>query len=371
MQRQEPWIENTAALEGLVAALPEGAIAVDTEADSMHHYPEKVCLVQLTAGSVDALIDPLGAIELEPLRGPLADPARRKLLHGADYDIRMLGRCFGLEICGLFDTMIAARLCGERAFGLAALLEHHLGVTLDKRFQRADWSQRPLTPEMQQYARLDTRHLADLVELLERRLEELGRTAWAQEEFERLEAVRWNDGPTQEPFRKIKGSGKLPRASLAALRELVRFREEEARAADRPPFKILRDDVLLELVQIAPETGDPLGGLRGLPRRWQGGRARQRLMEAWRQAWSVPREEWPERRQGRRLRRSAEWERRYREVADGRDAVAEELGLEPSLIASRAVLEGVVTRELEGQPWAEDPALRRWQTELLTAVVVG
>src|SRR4029079_2620570 len=150
--------------------------------------------------------DPLVGVSLEPLRPLLQDRGVAKVMHGADYDLRLLARDHAVDVAGVFDTMIAARLTGERAFGLAALLEKHLGVRLDKSHQRADWSRRPLPPAMAAYAVEDTRHLAELGTRLRARLAELSRLSWAEEEFRRLEGVRWAESAEPEPWRKIKGA---------------------------------------------------------------------------------------------------------------------------------------------------------------------
>ena len=218
------WIDTQEGLESLVAEIAGSPFALDTEADSFHHYHEKVCLVQLTADRGDVLVDPLAGIDLEPLRAPLEDAGTRKILHGADYDVRILHRDFRFSPRGIFDTMIAARLTGATAFGLAALLEAHLDVRLDKAHQRADWSIRPLPVAMADYAAADTRYLHALAAILEARLAELGRLDWAREEFERIEVVRWKNGeePSPDAWRKTKGATSLDRRALAVLQELWR-----------------------------------------------------------------------------------------------------------------------------------------------------
>ena len=216
MDRQASWIDRTDALENALSDLGKGPLAIDTEADSLHHYPEKVCLIQLSFGARDYLVDPLAEVSLEPLAERLRDGSIVKILHGADYDLRMLHRGFGVTFTGLFDTMIAARIIGETRFGLAALLEQFFDVPMDKKFQRADWSIRPLTPEMARYAAMDTHYLIPLYDKLVARLEELGRRGWAAEEFERLEQIRTAPrAAAEEGFRRVKGAGKLDRRQLA------------------------------------------------------------------------------------------------------------------------------------------------------------
>lgn len=180
---------QVAELAGLLAS--ETTIAIDLEADSMHNYQEKVCLIQVSTQQRTVLIDPLAATDLSPLRPVLADPAIRKIFHAADYDLRSLKRDFDLEINGLFDTMICAQFLGEERVGLADLLRKFFSVHLDKKFQRADWSQRPLPDEMVRYAAEDTRHLHRLVDIFEERLIAAGRLDWCTEEFALMEQVRF------------------------------------------------------------------------------------------------------------------------------------------------------------------------------------
>src|SRR5512134_3450456 len=184
--------EALASLARRLAANPR--IALDTEAASFHRYVDRVYLVQLSSPAETALVDPLAVQDLSPVGALLSDPAVEKIFHDADYDLRILDRDYGFRARRLWDTRIAAQLAGEPAFGLGALLEKYFGIRLSKKLQRADWSQRPLTPEMIEYAAADTAHLPDLRDLLERRLRELSRLAWAEEEFVRLEEVRWT-GP--------------------------------------------------------------------------------------------------------------------------------------------------------------------------------
>ena len=365
------WVDRTEQLAGVVEAIGGGPLAMDTEADSFHHFREKICLIQLSFGSSDVLLDPLAKIDLAPLAAPLSDPAVTTVLHGADYDLRLLDKGGALKVRGLFDTMIAARLVGESSFGLSSLLERHAGVLLDKRFQRADWSQRPLTEEMKRYAVLDTRHLLDLAELLRGRLQALGRLEWAEEEFGRLEQVRWGgERDATEAWLRVKGVRKLPRDRLALLRELAVLREERARERDRPLFRVLRDEVLLDLARRAPVSDRELEAVRGLPRSWRGGEAARALLSAVRRAGELPPDAWPEfpAPAPRRASDPALVDR-VRQLRDLRDALAGRLGLEPSMVAPRALLEKLARAEIDGTSPAELPELRRWQLQLLKPLI--
>ena len=365
------WIASTEALADALAGVSGGPLAIDLEADSFHHFREKVCLVQLSFAGRDLLVDPLGGVSLAPLRSVLQERSVRKVMHGADYDLRLLGRDHGIAVAGVFDTMIAARLTGERAFGLAALLEKHLGVRLDKKHQRADWSRRPLPPAMTAYAVEDTRHLAELAARLRGRLTELSRLEWAEEEFRRLEGVRWSESVEPEPWRKIKGATALSPRELAVLREVAAVREEMARARDLPLFRVLRDEVVLELARRRPPAGEALQEIAGLPRPFLAGSAAGALLSAVARAEALPADALPEVRRGVRVRVAPEFEERVKRLRDARDRLAEELDLDPSLLAPRGTLEAVVARELAGEPPASVPELRGWQAALLLPVWSG
>ena len=363
------WVADSALLAEEIGGVGAGPLCVDTEADSLHHYPEKTCLIQLSFGGRDLLVDPLGGLDLAPLGRLLCDGSLLKILHGADYDLRVLERDFGFRVRNLFDTMLAARLVGERAFGLAALLEQHLGVALDKRFQRADWSRRPLTAEMQRYAAMDTRHLEALAEVLSGRLRELGREAWAREEFRRAENVRWNPEPVADGYYRIKGSARLDRRQLGLLRELYRLRETMARERDRPPFKVVRNEVLLDLARRPTLHRRALANVRGLPRELARGAGATRLYDAIETARRLDPTELPEPRQRIRKPRSATLETDLKTLARRRDELAARLDLEPSVLAPRAVLEELVQRSREGLPVDEIDELRQWQRELVAPLL--
>jgi ribonuclease D len=358
-------VRDPEGVRSLVGAIGGGPVALDTEADSFHRYHEKVCLIQLSFGGRDALVDPLEGGDPRPLGPLVASPGIRKVLHGADYDLRILNRDFGFEFSGLFDTQPAARLLGERAFGLAALLESYLGVRLDKRQQLADWSRRPLTPQMQAYAAEDTRHLLQLAEVLERELVRAGRLAWAQEEFRRLEALRWREERNGEPWRRIKGISRLDRRSLAVVRALHAVRDSEARDRDRPVFRILRDEVLIELARRRPARQEDLLAIPGFPRSRAAGPQATRWLTAVAEAMDLPEQALPEVQRGVRVRPNPIRESRVKALQAKRDALAARLGVDPSLVATRAMLEAAVDLRERGEGLENAPDLRDWQRELL------
>ena len=363
------WIDDEATLLREVAALPAGDIALDTEADSFHHYRDKVCLVQITAGPATLLVDPLAGVSLEPLRGILANRSRRKILHGADYDIRILHRDFQLEVGSIFDTMIAARLTGETSVGLAALLERHLGVVLDKAHQRADWSRRPLTPAMLAYAAADTRHLEALAAVLEERLRALGRIDWAHEEFERLEALRWKAAPLDgESWRRVKGAPALDRRGLAVLRVLWSWRDGEAQRRDRPPFMVARDEVLVAIARGRPATPEELRSIDGVHPGLLRPAAANALLDAVIAGQGIPEAELPEPFETRRPRPDPAFEARVTGMKKARDTVAKELELDPAVLASRSTLEAIQRAKDAGDDPESIPELRAWQRGVLRKI---
>jgi len=240
-----------------------GIIGVDLEADSMFHYQEKVCLVQVASNDQTFLIDPLAIKDLSPLVPVFADPDVRKIFHGADYDIRSLYRDFGIEIRSLFDTQIAARFLGFRKTSLASLLENLSGLVIEKKYQKKDWSQRPLPPEMCAYAAQDACHLMELSKVFEERLRARDLLFCVEEECEVLSKVR--PAPMEETpfFLRFKGAGNLDSRSLAVLEALLQFRDELARKQDRPPFKILGNIPLMEMAQKKPVS---VRELKSVPR---------------------------------------------------------------------------------------------------------
>ena len=253
--RQPPYemVEKPPDLRRIAKDLQTGGIiGVDLEADSMFHYQEKVCLVQMASNDRTFLIDPLALKDLSPLAPVFADPGVRKVFHGADYDIRSLYRDFGIEVRSLFDTQIAARFLGFRKTSLASLLKDLSGLVIEKKYQKKDWSQRPLPPAMCVYAALDACHLMELSKVFEERLRAKGLLFCVEEECEALSKVR--PAPMEETpfFLRFKGAGNLDSRSLAVLEALLKFRDELARKQDRPPFKILGNIPIMEMAQKKP-----------------------------------------------------------------------------------------------------------------------
>jgi ribonuclease D len=332
-------------------------VAVDTEADSLHAYPEKVCLIQISTTAGDVLVDPLAGISLDPVLEALG--GHQLIMHGADYDLRLLEKHHRFTPRAIFDTMLAARLLGERQFSYSHLVEKYLGQKLEKGPQKANWALRPLTERMEQYARNDTHFLKPIADKLERELESGGRLAWHQEACVRLisDCTQAREADRDSVWR-IKGSHLLGRQALAVVRELWHWRETEAIAANRPPFFILSHEALIE-VAAAAATRRPIDSL--LPRRISE-RRRDELARAIARGLKVPPEQQPQILQ-RISRRATDAERkRFLELQKRRDARADELGLDPTLIASRATLSDLARN------WERHiDELMSWQRKLLQA----
>jgi ribonuclease D len=336
----DPWIRTAAQLDDLIDELAGcRAIGIDTEADSLHHYTEKVCLIQLTAfGGASWLVDPLALRDLAPIAPIFANPSVLKVVHGGNNDVSSLRRDFGLEFRTMFDTAIAARLLGDTEVGLQALVRNQLGVELSKGSQRDDWSRRPLTPKQEAYALADVEHLMALAAGLTDRLAAAGRTEWAREEFaalERLPPAAKRTGPDE--FRRIKGSAKLSLRQQAVLRELYLWREARAAAADRPPFQIVSPETLLTLAEEPPpNVGEVARALAAYSR--QVGEAAV-VFAAIERGLHLPEDELPAREQGARPSPSPAASRRIKALRAWRDEQSERSRLDPSIVMPQRLVE--------------------------------
>jgi ribonuclease D len=242
-------------------------IALDCEAAGFHRYSDRLCLIQISTDTRTYVVDPLAFDPSEVLRAPLEDAGVQVVMHGADFDLRLLHRDLGIRLRGLFDTQVAAALLGEPALGLQALLQETLGISLPKKYQRADWAARPLPEEMLEYAADDTRHLMSLADVLSHRLREATRMAWVQEECEVLEAnaLRVPDAPAEDPVTRVKGARDLAPREVTALREALEWRDRIARDRDRAPFRVVGDAPLVEAVLLRPLDRRQLGAIKGFP----------------------------------------------------------------------------------------------------------
>jgi ribonuclease D len=344
--------EKLGALLPVLRAVPW--IALDTEADSLHAYPEKLCLLQISSEGVEAIVDPLAKIELQPLLTILHD--HELIMHGADYDLRLLRKAFDFKPIAIFDTMLAARLVGCREFGLGNLVHKYLGVKLEKGPQKADWSRRPLTPRMEEYARNDTRFLKPLADILRKELHDRGRLKWHSEACERLiEDCSVVRQPDPDTVWRVKGSFHLGPNALAVLRELWHWREKEAVAANRPPYFILQPDLMITM-SIAAAEGRPVDEI--VPKRFSP-RRQATLLKAVHKGLQA--HDKPQPLRTAHYRQTAEEKKRYHDLEKKRNKRAHDLGIDATIIASRAEL----VQLARNNGHHEQNTLMKWQAELL------
>lgn len=343
-------------------------VGADTEAAGYHRYVDRVCLLQLSTRSETFVIDTLEVHDLRPLAPIFGDPQVEMVFHDGDYDLRLLNRDFGAVVRGLFDTKIAAQFLGERTPGLAAVVEKYLGIRLEKKYQRADWAQRPLPPELVAYAAEDTKYLPALRDRLREELEARGRLSWAEEEFRIEEQVRWTPpAPEQEAYLRLKGTRDLTPRQLAALREVYQWREEVARARDVATFRVVSNETLVELARQMPSSLRALAGIPGLPRSLVGQHGRE-ILEAIERARKLPPEALPVRPRGpgRPPPPDPEFFAAVERLRAARDAAATRLELDPGFLMPRFQLEELARRRPRTrEELAELPGIRQWRVEAI------
>jgi ribonuclease D len=348
-----PLTDTPQALASTLPLLePHERIAVDTEADSLHCYFEKLCLIQISVPGADVLIDPLAEMDLGPLWS--AWSGKELVFHGADYDLRLLRRAGCPTPARIFDTMLAARLAGIAEFSYAALVERYCGIKIAKASQKANWATRPLSPQMLDYAVNDTRHLATIVNILEGELARLGRIPWFEQSCEKaIRSAELDKEIDREQLWRIPGSGHLRGRAAAIFRELWHWRDEEAQKVDKPTFHILHSE---KLVDAAAKLD---AGEKVEIRHLRGTRA-QKFFAAATRGMQMEESQWPKVVRTPRQRPSQAQFNRFLELKKHRDHVAEQVQLDPSLVAPKAILEGLAFR-----PEETLPKLLPWQRELL------
>ena len=366
------YVDDSEGLEAVRSILgAANRIALDCEAAGYHRYTDRLCLVQLTTEGQTYLLDPL-KIDLEPaLRPVLEDPAVEVMMHGADFDVRLLDRDLGISVTGLFDTQIAASLLGVEALGLSSLVDNRLGIHLSKKYQKADWAQRPLPAPMREYAAHDTTYLAALSECLREELVESDRLEWALEEFHEMEKVRFDEPNGQEPVLRIKQARELEPREVDRLREALAWRDRLGRELDRALFRVAGDSVLVEAARRNPASVSQLAELKGMGRalahQWGQDlliRFRDVDLRSKDQLVGYPMGHVSPNGSGRRP--SPEVEARMARLKAVRNECAEALGVGRGTLLSNAVLKLIA----ESPPTcAEEVAsvggIRRWQAELL------
>lgn len=331
-----------------ISSLPD--VACDTEADSLHCYFEKLCLIQISTPFETVLVDPLSQVDLKLLFSGLCD--KRVVFHGADYDLRLLARTGEFHPRKIFDTMIAARLLGYEGLGLAALVGRFFDVRLSKTSQKANWALRPLPPQMVEYAVNDTRFLLPLAKILEAEIVRLGRQEWLRQSLERMCISIKN--PKEKDWMnawQITGSAALSPAAQAVLRALWIWRDQEAREWNRPSFHVMSNEDLLKIVTLSTK-GKPFSTPRFPHSR------HKRFEETLAAALRIPEAEWPVRKKKLRPRPNQQAAKELERLKKLRDTVAEREKLNPAIIASRGVLEAIAFQ-------GDFSGLMDWQRQLL------
>lgn len=334
-------------------------VALDTEADSLHSYREKLCLLQISVRSAEAacgeddfIVDPLSNLDFEPLRHVLE--SKEIVLHAADYDLRMLRRGLNFTATRIFDTVIAARLLGIREFSLGALVKRFFDIELHKHSQKANWALRPLPARMVKYAMDDVHYLLPLAAKLEEELARVHRLDWFRQSCGRaIELAAAQRERIQDKLWRIGGAGALEPRTGAVLRALWQWREAEAEMADRPPFHILQNRELLNAAESFSSGHVP-------DYKHFSARRRQTFQAAAKIALQSPQSDWPVMRRRSGSRPTAEMRRRADQLLEQRDKAAVQLGLERSFIASRGALEAIAA-----DPTRATASLVPWQRELI------
>lgn len=349
-------------------------IALDTEAASFHRYHDRIYLVQLSTRSLTAVIDPLGVGDLTAIGAILADPAIEKIFHDADYDLRLFDKQYGFHAKHLFDSRIAAQFLGEPGIGLGALLEKYFKVMADKRFQRADWSARPLSDAMLDYAAGDTANLCELRDILRKQLEEQGRWSWVEEEFVLLERTRWTGAPHDDPtssYLRLKGAKALDRRALAILREVYVWRETTSAKLDRAAFRVLGNEVLFELAERPVRSLDALGRVKGIGRDTLDRRGPE-ILAAIERALAIPDADLPRLERGPRRIPDPAFEARLEALKRARNTLAERYQLQPGVLCPNGTLEGIAASQPENlEQLASVAEVRAWQVKEFGATLIA
>ena len=355
-------IDSIPKLEKFASRLQrQKIIGVDLEADSMYHFKEKVCLIQIGTQHATAVIDPLRIKNLSVLKPVFKRADIQKIFHGADYDVRSLYRDFKISVNNLFDTELACRFLGYKESGLEAVLKKRFKVRLNKKYQRKDWSKRPLPKEMIAYAAKDVRYLVPLARSLQQELKHKGRFAWVEEECIYLSRVRPaspNSGPL---FPGFKGAGKLGPRGLAVLEELLQLRKKIARQQDRPLFRIIGNKSILALAEIRPQSIRKLQKTEvlGIKQIERYGNA---VIEAVKRARQIPAKNLPKYPRKTAPHVPAIVAKRVEELRTWRDRQAKQLEIDPAIICTKALISAIaVQRPLTTGSLLKVKELKNWQ----------
>lgn len=346
-------------------------VAFDLEADSMYHFQENVCLLQVATAKTVIIVDPLQIEDLSGLGPVFANPAIRKIFHGADYDVRSLYRDFNFEIENLFDTQLACMFLGKQETGLDAVLQNTFDVELDKKYQRKDWSKRPLPEEMLSYAAKDVQYLVPLAKILIEELSEKKRLAWVLEECKLLSKVRPHNNNHEPLYLGFQGAGRLTPRQLAVLEAVLQFRKKIAYRKDRPLFKILGSKSILKLVRVAPVDPIQLENSKALSKK-QNAMYGEELLELTKKALAVPVDQLPNypRRKPPVVKPAAP--HRIKALRTWRDREAEKLELDAGLLMNKALLNTIAAQHpISLKSLGSIAEMKNWQRKAFGKEIVN
>ncbi len=336
-------------------------IGVDLEADSMYHFKEKVCVIQIAAQHATAVIDPLQIKDLSVLKPVFGCGDIRKIFHGADYDVRSLYRDFRISVDNLFDTELACRFLGFKESGLEAVLKKKFNVSLNKKYQRKDWSKRPLPEDMVAYAAKDVTYLVPLAKSLHQELKHKGRLSWVEEECTYLSRVRPASTDSSPLFPGFKGAGKLSPRGLAVLEELLQLRKKIAQQQDRPLFRIIGNRSILTLAETGPQSMGKLLKTGALGTK-QIDRYGEAVIAAVKKALRIPAKNLPKYPRKTAPNVPAMVAKRVKELRTWRDKLAKNLEIDPAIICTKALIGAIaVQRPLTPGNLVKIKELKNWQ----------
>ena len=358
------FIDTLSGLKTVGTALSKTEIlAVDLEADSLYHYKEKVCLIQLATPQISVIIDPLNIESISLLKPVFENPKIQKIIHGADYDVRSLYRDFQTSINNLFDTELASRFLGIRETGLEAVIQDRFNIQLDKRFQKKDWSIRPLPEEMIEYAVRDVWYLKPLAEVLQKELKKKGRFSWVEEECYHLSRVRPPPENSEPLYLRFKGAGRLAPRSLAVLEELLQFRDRIAERKDKPLFRILRNETVKKIALMKTTDAEFIKHQKVLSRK-QVAMYGSAIEEAVNRALSLPESLLPVYPHLPPPVQKPKIRKRIRALKIWRDRKAKALGLESGFIINKALMIALAEKKPKNcEELNQIPNMRIWQRQ--------
>ena len=355
-------IDTPSALSDLARSLQrQKMIGVDMEADSLFHFKEKVCLIQIATENSNIVIDPLKIKDLSVLKPVFDNSAIQKVFHGADYDIRSLYRDYKINVNNLFDTQLACRFLGVEETNLEAVLKTWFSVHLNKKYQRKDWSQRPLPEDMIAYAAADARYLIALAKDLSSKLNEIGRLEWVLEECEYLSRVRPVSNDSQPLFIGFKGAGKLDQRNLAILEALLQFRRKTAQKKDRPLFKVIQNRALLTIAAESPRSIKKLEHTQALSAN-QMKMYGQSVVNAVNEAARIPAENLPVYPRKKAPSVKPDVGKRVKTLREWRDQQAHHLSIDPSLLFTNALISTIAVKNPDShKALSKLKEIKNWQ----------